>query len=145
MRRSASTRPPFSDETLLRKLAKHNVGTGNGQLRRWWIQKYNRPATDPLFRGQSTEALLLEWYEDLYDELEDLKRQLNSDESRGQVEVLEKRYAKICEILKDEQKFGDPLVDWWEKEVAEGRYPDLEMSVEDLPRWWTLQYQEREG
>jgi len=104
-------------------------------LRRWWIGKYRLPPSHELFQGQSIEELTLEWYSDLFDELEGLTTLLQTSPN-GLSEVGHARLAATQEALgiPDDERIvtGDPLIDYWEAEMRAGREPDLDMTVEDL-------------
>ena len=36
-------------------------------LSRWWAKKYNRPTNDPLLLSRTTEDLLVEFYQDVFE------------------------------------------------------------------------------
>lgn len=75
---------------------------------------------------------MLEWYEDLYDEKDALEAQLEEGLDTGQVYS---RLAEIDKILEGDDAVsttGDPLIDYWEAQIARGEVPDLDMTVEDL-------------
>jgi hypothetical protein len=96
--------------------AAHNVQEKSLEtlLRRWWVKKYQRPWTHELAQEATTSELLTEWWEDYLDE----------------------HPEKIYEILSNGGVFtfgetGDPLIDKWEREIAQGLDPDLS---EGLPK-----------
>ena len=126
------TRPRFSDPKLIKRAAERNVQTTFAQLKRWWVQKYKLPSSHDLFQNQSMPELLLEWYEDLYDEKLDLETSLQ--EGMGDDADTMRRLAEIQKTLGDDNivTTGDPLVDHWEAELRAGRTPDLDMTLEDL-------------
>jgi hypothetical protein len=92
-------------------------------LRRWWSRKYNLPANHPLFLERSVQEHLLEVEENLLltrDELEaDLKRP-GADRTE-----LTKRLVEVRRALGDKNASTDPLIDKWERELANGQTPDL--------------------
>lgn len=105
-----------------------------GQLQRWWREKYKLPTTHDLFQTQSVPELLLEWYEDLYveyDELTDLVGEMD-----GNLGPAMRRLEQIQGALglSDGVLTGDPLVDYWEAQIRRGEVPDLDMKLEDVPR-----------
>lgn len=133
MRRSWPTRPRFSDNKNLKALAKENVQTTLGYLRKWWVQKYSLPPYHELFESRSIPELLLEWYEDLYDEKTTLERQLETE--KGESGNIRNRLNEVLSILEGgpNRKTGDRLIDYWEDQLARGEEPDLDMKEEDLP------------
>lgn len=78
-----------------------------------------------------TDAELLgEWYEDLYVEKGELETLLADGEGEYQVAV--KRLGVIYEALgEDGDAVADPLIDKWERQLANGEIPDLEEGLED--------------
>lgn len=65
-------------------------------------------------------------YEDLYERREDVQRMIQDKEisvTRGD-EVL----RRIAAALGEEESTSDPLIDQWERELAEGKIPDLEAT-----------------
>lgn len=67
-------------------------------------------------------------YADLYQRRDEIQRDLET--RRGDKTDLYEQLAKIDEILQDEteqQRFSeDPLIDKWERELAEGKEIDLD-------------------
>lgn len=87
-------------------------------LRRWWADKYKKPSTHRLFQEAVLFDLLVEYYEDLYD-----------DDS---VAALDAIRGEDGEVVFEET--GDPLLDKWERELAAGLTPDLEEGFSDAAR-----------
>lgn len=83
------------------------------QLRRWWTRKYQAPPTDPRYLAYTPEDLLLEFFEDYYADHPERRVERRTHEATGA------QYAVT----------GDPLIDKWEREIAEGREPDLDEGV----------------
>lgn len=126
-------RPPFSDESELKRQAKRNQEDGLARLRRWWQGKYRLPASHPLFQGSTTAELLLEYYEDLWEELAGLEAAEARLDDVGKLPQLRERARAIRRALGAEAAPAeDPLTAYWEAELAAGRTPDLNMTPEDL-------------
>lgn len=86
-------------------------------LRRWWTKKYQKSWISKEFQEHNIFELLVEYYEDLYDQ-----------------NNLEAYKDESGEIVFNET--GDPLIDKWEEELARGIMPDLteDLSQEELAR-----------
>lgn len=113
--------PPLKEQEDAQKAAKElalrNIRrpTLEVALRRWWVEKYRLPWTHELFQNAIPFDLMVEYYEDLFEE--DPHAQLDS--LRGD----------DGEIVIDDT--GDPLFDKWERELAKGLEPDLEEGLAD--------------
>lgn len=123
-------RARFSDTFRLKRLAKKNLETGLARLKRWWIRKYNLPPNHELFQKQSIAELNLEEFEDAYARREEILEELESPdlemERRGQLfDVLN----KLNKFLDLPEEIQDELIDKWERELAEGKVPDLNEKV----------------
>lgn len=96
------------------------------------MQKYKLPTSHDLFQKQAVPELMLEWYEDLYEEKYDLETSLRENE--GDMTTLNARLKQIEAVLDEHGGVftGDELIDHWEAELAAGRVPDLDMMPEDL-------------
>jgi hypothetical protein len=118
------TRRRFSDDETIRARAKQNVADGIHRLRRWWTNKYKLPSSHPSFQNATLPDLMIEFYEDLHEERETLEARRR----RSKLEDHERdRLTSIQGILDGEAiEFGDPLIEKWEREIAEGRIPDLD-------------------
>lgn len=68
--------------------------------------------------------------------MDDLAVAIEAAEDGATVGRLSRRLGVVQEILREEHRVvtGDPLIDFWEKEIAAGRTPDLDMAVEDIPK-----------
>ena len=81
-------------------------------LRQWVARKYNLPWTHSSIQDQTVFELLISFWEDYY---------INNKKETHRREDGEVMYTT-----------GDPLIDKWEKELAQGLTPDL---LEGLPSW----------
>lgn len=82
-------------------------------LRRWWTNKYKQPWTFKVEEEFTVYDLLVEFYEDHF-----------SNDKKAMYEAISKDgHIRLA-------KTGDPLIDKWEEELANGLDPDL---TEGLP------------
>jgi len=103
-------------------------------LKRWWSGKYSLPPQHELFQSQTIAELRTEWYGDLWSSKADIESQLESADFDSQG-PLQERLKAICAILEETSiSTDDPLVAYWEEQVARGEHPDLDMTLEDLKR-----------
>lgn len=76
------------------------------QVEQWWRQTYKLPSNHELFLNRTIEEHLVDMYEHLFIEKPiEMHRQLD-----GEVQFTET---------------GDPMIDKWEQELADGYTPDL--------------------
>lgn len=75
-------------------------------MERWWITKYRLPWNHELAQSRTFYELLVEYFEDYY-EANPLEAHRNE---QGNIQF---------------RDTGDPLVDKWERDIAEGGVPDL--------------------
>lgn len=88
------------------------------------------PSTSPLFERQTPADLELEMYVDLLAAREDLLEQLEHVRDPREHAQLHERLAGIARVFGEQADSGsDPLVDEWERDLAEGRVPDLEKGL----------------
>lgn len=80
-----------------------------------------------MFSSQSFADLLLERYEDLYVEAADIGAALGSAQNSSEMQPLQDRLQEIARALREplEVDTGDDLLDEWERDIAEGRTPNL--------------------
>ena len=97
---------------------------GLGSLRRWWANKYSLPPNHELFESQSIADLNLEMFEDLIGRKRELEAELEAGETKNTGALL-RALNEINRALGEAETGGDPLVDKWERELAEGKIPDL--------------------
>lgn len=126
------TRQYFSDTKQLKKIALIRSKTFDGQLFRWWENKY-KPHAFVSFEKRTRGSLLAEYYFDAAVELENLKSQKEESdldfETRQQIE---NKINKLNRIFYDEkeidklQEIEDPLIAKWEKQLEMGLDPDLD-------------------
>lgn len=98
--------------------------TGLGKMRNWWSNKYKLPPNHDLFLDRTPGSLHKEMYEDLFIKKDDLEEAYLESDGKS-AEMLLKQINGIKEILGEQTESADPLVDKWEKELAEGKTPDL--------------------
>jgi hypothetical protein len=108
----------------LKAQAQRNLENSDARIRRWWCRKYSSPATDPRFTGRSIAEWTIELLEDTYERREEVKHQIES----GQVKFSdgEAILRRLSEALGEQPTGYDPLIDEWERDLAEGRVPDLD-------------------
>jgi hypothetical protein len=96
------------------------------------VGKYKLPPNHELLLSRTRQSLRVEWYADIWAQRSDLESQLE-DADPADMGAIEKRLSSICEILGEEKRItSDPLVDYWEEQVARGEFPDLDMTLEEL-------------
>ena len=82
-------------------------------LRRWWVKKYKLPWTHELAQSATYSELLIEYYEDWFEESpSEARKALTGEDGEYYFETT-----------------GDPLIDKWEDEVRRGLIPDLEEGL----------------
>jgi len=79
-------------------------------LRQWWTHRYNRPTTSREWGDSYLDDLMVEFLEDLYN---------TDDESAAK--------ARLKYMGTEVGPTGDPLLDFWERQIARGEDPDLDM------------------
>ena len=97
-------------------------------MKRWWSEKYNLPPNHKLFESQSLAEIELEMYEDLLTRKQSIESELHEDQremNRAEELITQLNAIKRALGEKDEVVV-DPLIDQWEKDLEEGRIPDLE-------------------
>lgn len=118
----------FSDLSRIKKQAKSNVKSGLAGLKKWWIKKYKLPPNHDLFLNQNEGDLNLEMVEDWLlrkNELEALLTNKASMFPHEQLRDMQKELDSINAALGEEAEVVDDLIDKWEKELLEGKIPDL--------------------
>ena len=107
----------------LRAQAKHNLKTNDYRIRKWWVEKYKRPASDPLYLSRSWPEWQVEMFEDMLTQREIIVERVAS----GEIDSKEGLAALdgLNKILGDE-RIVDSLVDKWERELDAGKVPNLE-------------------
>ena len=116
--------PIFSDGERLRARAKKNLDSGMVQIKRWWSDRYKMPPNHELFTSLSVAEHTQDMYEDLMFRRADVERSLESGE--GDREVLMKQLMLLDKVLDEGVESEDDLFDQWERDVEEGRIPDLD-------------------
>lgn len=92
-------------------------------MQRWWCKKFNRPRKDPLLLSYTYEELMVEYFEDLIE--------ADPNEAFSPAALEEGRVVRTS---------GDPVADRWQREIAEGKAPEIVVDVpeadrERLKRW----------
>lgn len=126
-------RPRFTDVQRIKRSAKKAIEDGDLDIRRWWSNKYGRPFNDSLFQKRPLAVWVREMYEDAYEKKRDLETlledpDLKQEERRSISQKLRRVYKALGE--KDESMGEDPLADKWERELAEGKTPDLDEQLD---------------
>lgn len=115
------------DTDRLKRRAKENLENGVAALKRWWSKKYELPPNHPLFLEQSMANLQQERFEDLYTRRQEIEMEMERGE--GDHEEHLKHLSLIAKALGEAAYVHDPLVDQWERELLEGKIPDLDARV----------------
>ena len=103
-----------------------NLKTGMARLRRWWAGKYKLPPNSALFMEQTQAELSQEMFEDLMMRRDELRVQLEDGDSDGEGSRLLEEINSINKILGYDTEVQDDLWDQWERDIEEGRVPDLD-------------------
>lgn len=106
-----------SEDLVMRAklMARANLLDGVELLRRWWCQKYNKPAKD--LGDYTLFELVVEFFEDYYS---------NNPEERYR---LERELTGEIRLNTD-----DPLLSRWEEQIVRGIIPDLTEGMNDKDR-----------
>lgn len=118
-------RLPFGDSERRKGEAKKAVDLGIAQVKRWWINKYNLPPNHELFQNQSMAELTQEMYEDLYCKRSELESLLDSNDPDIDRNNILEQLNGVNKALGEQEEVEDPLAAQWEKDLEEGRIPDL--------------------
>ena len=104
--------------------------TGIARLKRWWYDKYKRPAfTDPHFLQATQGELMQEMIEDAMLQREDMMDDL-AKEGGETATALTSSIRAIDKFLGDHTaEVSDPLVDKWEAAFERGEIPDLDEEL----------------
>ncbi len=119
-------RPTFGSTERLKAKARENLDTGYGRIRRWWCQKYNRPENDARFQSRAYTEWAIEMFEDLYERRNETERAI--EERTLSISQGDEILRRIARALGEDEGLAssDPLIDQWERDLEEGRIPDLE-------------------
>ena len=121
-------RPSFSDSQRLKTQALEEA-EGDGDftfLRQWWAERYKRPPNDPSLERLTPAELELAMYRDLISRKKELESQLeNSAPGVNRTKIVD-AIGEIDELMTGVNSAADPLIDKWEREIAEGKIPDLD-------------------
>jgi len=118
----------FSGGDHIRSKAKGNLETWETQVRRWWTERYNLPPNHELFQSLSIAEHTLDMYEDLYFKKEEVERALTGRGGGDKQSLMEQLSALNRALgLSAKAESEDELVDQWERDIEEGRVPDLDL------------------
>jgi hypothetical protein len=97
-----------------------------GRLKRWWSNKYKLPPNHSLFVSQSEDELTQAMFEDWMVERESVLEKLKNNDGDGK-DLIE--HLNLLNKALGEKKgdvVQDDLFESWERDVEEGRIPDLD-------------------
>lgn len=105
-------------------------------MMRWWSEKHKLPPNHELCVSQSVAEIAVEMYEDLYHRKSMLEYELEEATRVDEQSSITNQLSKISEALGEEgpETFRDDLIDKWEKEIAEGKTPDLTEGMNYAPK-----------
>jgi hypothetical protein len=115
--------PSFSDGQRLKARAQKNLDDGLVQIKRWWTERFKLPPNHDLFSSVSLAEHTQEMYEDLMFRREEIQHSL--EEHDGDQKMLMQQLAIVNKAL-GEKVSEDDLFDQWERDLEEGRVPDLD-------------------
>lgn len=111
----------------VRQRAEREIESGIAVLKRWWTQKYKLPPNHSLFLDQSVTELNQEMLCDLLVRKREILAELKNEDTRmRERQELIRQLHVVNEALGDPDEAEDDLIDQWEKDLEEGRTPDLE-------------------
>ena len=108
----------------MKNQAQKNLNDGFTQIKRWWVDRYKLRPSHELFTSWSLAEHTREMYEDLIARREEIRRSLDAGE--GEAKELLERLNGLNKVLDDPTEVQDDLFDQWERELEEGKVPDLE-------------------
>jgi hypothetical protein len=130
------------DADRIKKWARREAQTGQGQLRAWWTRRYEATAASKPFEQRTAGDLLREYYFDAAIELDRLKAQQKAEGHSAELEVkigdLERLFSGEESELQSldaeaseenwliPRRTGDPMADEWERQIAAGQAPNLD-------------------
>lgn len=123
----------------MRKRARRRSDDVERIVQRYWVQKYNRPATDPLWLDQPFSEHLTEFFEDRWRDREEVQKQLldpdvsplRRSQLMDHLDALDKVLDLRAEI-DETTSMGDILEDYWLWQEEQGEEPDMDMTIEQL-------------
>ena len=121
----------FSDGKRIQRKAKASVEGDDSILVRWWCTKYKLPSNHPMLLSLSESELSQQMYEDLYSRKFELEDMIENGSQVGESKENMESLASINKILGETENVidGDPLIDKWERELEEGKVPDLDEEI----------------
>jgi hypothetical protein len=119
-------RPSFSAGDWIKQRAKREAKDSEALARRWWAKRYGQ-SPKPYLEYSITE-LIREMYVELYWQRDEVMTEI--EHRHGDKTDLYERLSAIDKALEDETEpkrySPDPLIDKWERELAEGKEIDLD-------------------
>ncbi len=115
----------FSGTERLKTLAQNNLENWIVRLKYWWVGKYNLPPNHPLLLDLTLAELALDWYNDRYMTRAAIQARLEIATSHEEESSLRTRLNDINVSLGEAEEVEDELIDKWERELAEGKMPNL--------------------
>jgi len=113
----------------LKRVARSNLSTAEGLLRRWWVQKYQLPPTSDEYGRYTLEELWVEFYEDYFDKDPNAAfDELDADENVRFVtgdEEFDDLERRITEGTISDEEISEILLRW------EGKTPKTSESTQD--------------
>ena len=113
----------------MKRVARSNLSTAEGLLRRWWVQKYQLPPTSDEYGRYTLEELWVEFYEDYFDKDPNAAfDELDADENVRFVtgdEEFDDLERRITEGTISDEEISEILLRW------EGKTPKTSESTQD--------------
>lgn len=100
------------------------------RVREWWCKRYNLPPNDARLLDQSLPELTQQMIEGQLQRRSEIKWLLENQEDGSDNAALYKELNALNEFLGFPADVQDDLFDKWERELAEGKMPDLDEMPE---------------
>lgn len=101
-------------------------------LQRWWEQEVSPGRATERYDDQPEEVRITEYYEHLLVRKELLTHELASRRDGPRAHLRDSIRQINRALGLGPQSTDDPLIDHWERQIAEGERPDLDMTLDDL-------------
>lgn len=112
----------------MKRLAERNLESGIASWKQWWSKKYNLPTNHELFQTSTLAELHLDYFEDLVVRRREILNRLDDEDEEIETKEREDLYDQLNILNKAmgyPEQAQDELVDQWERELAEGKIPDV--------------------